>query len=117
MATNFVQDGRTISVTAGGTVTSGSVYSSGGLVGVYLTSGASGDTVAVMTEGVWTVAKTTGTAWAVGDVLDWDVSAAKFHKGLTPAAGDVTKCAICVQAAASGDATGVVKIGYAGTAN
>lgn len=117
MASNFLQDGQTIDVTLASTVSSGDTFSSGGLVGVYLNDGVSGDVVAVRLEGVFTVAKTTGTAWAVGDVLDYDVSASKFHKGLTPATGDVTDCAVCVSAAASGDTTGIVKIGYAGTAN
>lgn len=110
MANNYIQPGQVLEHTLSGDVTSGDVLVLGDSVGVALQSGGSGDTIPVAVEGVFQVDKTSGTAWNLGDKLDWDVSASKFAKGLTAATGDVEDCAIAAAAAASDATTGYVKL-------
>lgn len=108
MTTNYVQDGDVLEHTAAASISAGDVVELANVVGVALADAASGEKVSVRVDGVFTLAKTTGTAWNQGDVLDWDTSTAKFGKGITPATGDITKCAVAAADAASGDATGKV---------
>ena len=110
MATNLVADGKVLDYTAGGTVSAGDVIVTGDTVGVLLKGGVSGDVLPLAITGVWTVAKTTGTAWVQGDAIDWDASATEFHKGVTPASGDVVSAGIAYTAAASAAATGQIKL-------
>lgn len=111
MATNYVGEGKVIDYVAGGVVAVGSVVVTGDTVGIALkAAAASGDVIAVAIEGVFTVAKTTGTAWTQGASVDWDASASEFHIGVTPAAGDVQDCGIAYAAAGSAAATGQLKL-------
>ena len=110
MATSYVGEGKTLNYVAGGTIAVGDILVVGDTVGVALVAGVSGDVIAMAIEGVFTVAKTTGTAWVQGDAIDWDASASEFHKGVTPASGDVVLCGIASAAAASAAATGTLKL-------
>lgn len=113
MTSKYQQRGETVNyVNAGAAITAGSVVKMGNTIGVALVDIATGGTGAVAVEGVFSgMAKTTGTAWAVGGKLIWDVSASKFDTAAaTPATGDVTGGAIVWEAAASGDTTGVIKL-------
>jgi predicted RecA/RadA family phage recombinase len=57
MATGFIQSGRRIKIdTASGTVTSGTIVSQEGFVGVVLTSASTGAPFWIGVEGVWKVA-------------------------------------------------------------
>lgn len=107
---NFVSDGKTITITAGGAITSGDLDELGNMMGVAQNDAASGESVVYAIEGVFTVTKATGTAWAVGDKVDFDSSAGNSTVGLTPAAGDVADYGVCMEAAASGATTGIVKL-------
>lgn len=103
---------------SGGDVAVNTIVEVGGCIGVTLEAIADGATGEVALEGVFSgVAKTTGTAWVQGDAIDWDTSASKFHKGLTPASGDITGTCFAFAAAASGDATGTIKLSNSGTVN
>lgn len=114
MTTKRAQKGDTITyVNAGSAITSGSVVKMLNIVGVALADiAASTGTGPVAIEGVFEVPKVTGVAWVVGTSLVWDVSVAKFDTpaNCTEATGDVTGCAVVFAAAASGDATGYVKL-------
>lgn len=110
MTTNYVGEGKVIDYVAGGTISAGDVVVTGDTVGIALVDMVSGETGAVAIEGIFTVAKTTGTAWVQGDAIDWDASASEFHKGVTPAAGDVVSAGIATAAAASAAATGQLKL-------
>ena len=110
MATNYVGEGKVLDYVAGATITVGDVLVVGDTVGIALKSGVSGDVLPMAIEGVFTVAKTTGTAWVQGDAIDWDASASEFHKGVTPASGDVVSAGIASAAAASAAATGTIKL-------
>lgn len=110
MATNYVSEGSVIDYVAGATIAAGDVVQFGDIVGIALVAGVSGDIIAVATKGIFTVPKTTGTAWVQGDAIDWDDGAGEFHKGVTPATGDVVSCGIAPVLAASGAATAQLKL-------
>ena len=112
MAKIYHSEGNVIKYSnTGSAISSGDVVAMNDVVGIATTDIAATTGVgSVAITGAYTVAKTTGTAWNVGDSIDWDASAGEFHKGVTPAAGDVTLCAVCIEAAASGAATGVVRL-------
>ena len=110
MAANYLHPGNALTLVAAATITSGSVVVVGDCVGIAANDGASGDEVTVHVEGVFEVPKTAGTAWSLGDSLDFDVSASAFHKGLTEAAGDVSNCAVAAASAAAGATTAAVKL-------
>ena len=111
MATSHHADGNVIDHVAGAAILSGDIVVTGDIVGVALTDIANTATGAVAIEGVWNVAKATGTAWVQGDSLDWDASGSEFDLDIAvPAAGDVENCAVAYVDAGSADAVGIVKL-------
>ena len=89
---NFVSEGKTVTFTAGAAYTSGDVVPLGKMAGIAANDIANGAVGVAVIEGEFNLAKTTGTAYAIGDLLDWDVSAAKLGKAITPASGDIEDC-------------------------
>lgn len=73
-----------------------------------VTSGAIGDTIACEVEGTHLLAKVTGTAWTIGQDLFWDVVNLKVTHTSNTAANP--RIGTAMAAAASGDATGLVKL-------
>lgn len=106
----FVQTGDTVTITASGTIASGAGVLTDGLFGIATDSVVSGDLLTLVTEGVVTIDKTTGTAWTVGQKIYWDTSAAK---GITTSLAGDPEIGVCVVAAAAGDTTGTVRLGRA----
>ena len=79
MATNKVQNGSVINyANAGSAISSGDVVVAGTLVGIATVDIASGATGSVDLEGVYTVVKNAGEAWAQGVALYYDESEADF---------------------------------------
>jgi predicted RecA/RadA family phage recombinase len=73
MAKNFIQPGRVLSIAAPtGGVTTGVGVLIGSLFGVALQTAAAGVSVDLHTEGIWSLAKTSAQAWAIGDKIYWD---------------------------------------------
>lgn len=97
---------------AGSAIAAGAVVGLKHCVGIALTDIAASTGVgSVALEGVFQVPKTTGTAWANGEKLLWDVSASKFDgSGAAPATGDIMGAAIAFGAALSADAVAYVKL-------
>lgn len=110
MATNYVGEGKVLDYVAGATIAVNEVLIVGDTVGIALKAAVSGDVIPMAIEGIFTVAKTAGTAWVQGDAIDWDESATEFHKGVTPATGDVVSAGIASAAAASAATTGTLKL-------
>lgn len=108
--------GDKIRVTLSGTVAAGDIDEIGDkTLGLALDAGVSGDTIEYAISGRWSgVPKVAGTAWAVGDVLDWDTSGAAFGKDVTLATGDIGDCARCAVAAGTADTTGTVIVNQSG---
>lgn len=116
MGTRYKQPGEKIVVIASGSdIAADAILVKGDCVVITEVAIPDGESGVAALEGVFLVPKTAGTAWNLGDKLDFDVSAGEFHKGLTTAAGDVAGCAIAHVAAASGDTTGYVKLHNPGT--
>lgn len=105
---NHVADGKVVKyVNTGSAIASGAVVAFGSGVGVAVTDiAATTGEGSVQVEGVFLLAKATGTAWVQGDKLYWDASASKFTK--TALAN--TPAGVAYAAAASGDETGYVKL-------
>jgi predicted RecA/RadA family phage recombinase len=108
---NFIQPGKNLTVAAPtGGVTSGDPVLIGALFGVAAFTAAETAEVELVTEGVFTLPKTTGEAWSVGDVLYWDATGKK----LTTTVGSNKRVGFATAAAATADTTGNVRIGAPG---
>lgn len=93
MATNFIQPGENLTVTADADVSAGELVVLGSIVGVALNDALSGADVTIKTSGAFTLTKTSALAIAIGDIVYTDATA-----------GDVNKTAsgnICVGVALS----------------
>lgn len=104
---NYVQKGTHLTVPApAGGVAGGDPVLIGALFGFAVTDAVANDPVVIVTEGVFEAPKATGAAWAVGDKLYFDSTA----KNLTGTVSTNKLVGYAVAIAASGDATGLVKI-------
>jgi predicted RecA/RadA family phage recombinase len=110
---NFLQKGESITVAAPATQVSGDYVRVGAFSGVCVNDAASGANVVIQREGIFTLPKATGTAWAVGDALYWDAAAKKFT---TVSTGNLP-AGVAAAAALSADTTGAVNIETASSGN
>ena len=76
------------------------------LFGIADSTEAAGETVQLVTTGVFTVAKTSAQAWAVGAAVYWD----NTNKVFTTTASGNTLVGQAVQAAVNPSSTGVVRL-------
>jgi len=117
MATNYIQDGSTVQYTCTGASTKGDFIQFPGtgtalkFVGVAVVSGTTGDVIACMTEGVFSLTskKAAAGAWVVGDDL------------YLTATGDFTETAtangyagVAWEAATTTATTGKIRINFGG---
>jgi predicted RecA/RadA family phage recombinase len=121
MATNYIQDGQTVQYTCTGAVTTGAFIplpatgANQKMVGVAATSGVTGDSIALFTEGVFSVStkKAQATAgigqWRVGD--DIYLTATGDFTGTATANGFA---GTAWEAAATSATTGKIRINYGG---
>jgi predicted RecA/RadA family phage recombinase len=110
MATNYVQPGNHLTVTAPAALSSGDPVLIGErLFGVAQADAESGASVVIATEGVWTLPKVSVDALSVGNVVFFDALAGLItiddDSGANPAVG------LAVAAAGNPSATVNVKIG------
>jgi predicted RecA/RadA family phage recombinase len=110
MANNFVQMGAAIEFVAVADVLNSEVVVTAGIIGISNDSTLTGETGVLHIEGVFEVPKIA--AGAIGNMasVDYDLSAKKFGSGITPAAGDVSDCGICIGGALDTATTMLVKI-------
>lgn len=105
---NYIQPGNTLTIPApAGGVVSGAVVISGSLIGVAAADATEGDDVALATEGVYELAKTSAQAWTLGAKIYWD----ETNSVATTVDTDNTLIGIAAAAAANPSAVGLVKIG------
>ncbi len=116
MAGNFVQEGKVINWTNGGTAkAAGDVVRIGNVLGVCLVAVPAGASGAVALEGVFTAPKVSGAVIAQGESLTWAASASAFDDNLaTPAAGDVTGAA-AVAWVTAGAGVSTIAVKFTGT--
>lgn len=74
MATNYIQEGKILTLTAPYTRSSGQGVMIGSIFGVATADVASGAEGEFATEGVWYLPKTSAQAWAQGDKIYWNAS-------------------------------------------
>ena len=108
MATNILDDGEQIDVTAGGTVTSGQLLVTGVMFGVALISGVSGDRIPIATGVRATLPKmnAASNSFAVGGNVYWDATNAV----VTQSATSNLRIGVATVAAANTDATATVRL-------
>jgi predicted RecA/RadA family phage recombinase len=107
MASNYVQPGKTLTLTAPYIVASGAGALIGNIFGVALQALAATVAGEFATQGVWSLAKTSGQAWAVGEKIYWD-NVNKRCDNL-PSAGFV-RIGIATAVAANPSSTGYVRL-------
>ncbi len=103
---NFIADGDVVGVVAPNDVASGGGALVGSLFGVAVAAAKAGETVQLKTSGVFTLPKTTGQAWTVGQKMYWDDSTKK----VTSTVGSNTLIGVALATAASGDTSGTVRL-------
>lgn len=103
---NFVQPGRTLSVTAPADVKSGDLVIVGSLFGVAFADATSGNAVEIGTEGVFELPKTSAQAWTEGAKIYWIAA----DKAATTVASGNTLIGHASAAAANPSATGTVRL-------
>lgn len=110
MNARFIQDGKYLDYTAATDVAAGTVVIQGGIVGVANQPIASGATGAIATEGVFEVAKLSGSSGAVfsaGDEVYWNADSG-YAQG---SAAGLTKLGLAVENVTSGGEIVRVKLG------
>jgi len=97
---NYIQDGKTIDYTNGGSaISSGDVVVVGKIIGVAVGDIANGETGVLAIEGVFDLPKVDAAVIAQGKNVIWDASAGAFDdNAATPATGDVSGCCIAMEA-------------------
>lgn len=105
MATNYVQPGQVLTLTApSGGVTSGSGHVIGDLFVVALHDAASGESFEGQLTGVWSLPKTSAQAWTEGASIYWDGSKATTEEASNTLIGHAAS------AAANPTSTGLVRL-------
>jgi len=107
---NYLQEGKTLTVTAPGAVVSGQYVTVGAIRGVAAYDAASGEPVEVTTEGVFSLPKATAEDIAAGDVVYWNGTACTKTAGT----GSKPLVGVAVKAAGNGVTTVAVKLGAHG---
>ena len=119
MSKNYSGEGKVISHTLAATFAAGAMIAIGGLLGVCLSGGDSGDVIAVQVEGVFDLPAVTGAAFTIGQTVTFDTSAAAGaglidDAAATPATGDLTLgCVVMETLTASAGDLVLVKLNVA----
>lgn len=104
---NYIQPGKTITMTPGANVASGVGYLTGNLFGIAVNDVTSGTEGEFLTEGVVRIAKVLTLTINVGDRVFWNVGTKNVDKTATAK----VNVGVCVVGAASADDTVVIKLG------
>jgi len=107
---NYVQEGKTITVTAPAAVTSGQFITVGAIRGVAAFDAAQGEPVEVVSEGVFTLPKVAADNIAAGDLLYWTGTACTK----VPGTGSRPLVGVATKPAAVNATTVQVKLGVHG---
>ncbi len=106
MARNFIQPGFCLSIPALADIDSGDVVIVGSIVGVAAGDADTGETVDVITTGVYRLTKVAADDMGVGDVVYYDDAT----ELVTLTATDNTRIGVAVEAAGDGAAHAVVRL-------
>lgn len=108
MGYNFIQPGGSLTIPAPAAVASGGVVIAGSIIGIAAGSATLGESIDVVTAGVFELAKVGADAFALGGSVYWDDAA---NLATATASGN-TKIGVAV--AAAGASTAVVKVRLSG---
>jgi len=98
MATNYVNEGTRMTITAGADISSGDVVVQGSTLGIAVTNIANGASGEIMIEGTFDLPKADAAVITAGEGVIWDSSAGEFDDDqATPASGDVSGAAIAME--------------------
>jgi predicted RecA/RadA family phage recombinase len=100
---NYVQEGKTLTLTAPAAVTSGQLVVVGSIIGVAAFDAASGGEVEVTVEGVFELPKSATDVIAQGDKLYWDSGQSTLTK--TAGTGSKPMVGVATEAAGNGSST------------
>lgn len=106
---NAFQDGRVLDVTLAADVSSGGVIADGRLLGIAVTNGKTGDTIAAHVEGVFRLPKLNTAVIARGAAVTWDISASRVIVAAA-ATGDIEGFGYAVEAAGNGATEVLVRL-------
>lgn len=106
MASNYIQSGDRITLTAPYAVASGAGALVGTVFGVALAALGNGVAGEFAMKGVFDLAKATGQTWSQGAALYWD----NTNKNVTTTSAGNTKIGVATQTQASGDTVGRVRL-------
>lgn len=105
MSKNYSGEGNVMDVTLAAAATAGVPIAIGGLLGVPVTDGAIGDTIAVSIGGVHNLLAVTGAAFTQGETVTWDSSVDLVDDAAAIAAtGDLTLGCVAMETVASAGA-------------
>ena len=124
MSNTRVQNGRRITVVAGGAIVSGQPVVLGDIVGIAMTDAANGDSYEVAVSEVHNLPKLDAAVIAQGELVALDISAGGGlgqvdDQSITPAAGDVTNFGVAweTKGATTGENIAVLLTPGTGTLN
>jgi predicted RecA/RadA family phage recombinase len=106
MATNYIQPGKTLTLTAPYQRDSGEAAKVGAIIGIALGTVAESAEGEFAVTGVWTHAKNSAEAWAVGDKVYWDDT----NKVFTATATSNTLAGVAMAVAANPSSTGRLRL-------
>lgn len=101
---NFIQKGDSLTLPAPYALTAGQGAKIGAIFGIATSAAASGADVVLVTEGVFSHAKVSAQAWAIGDKIYWDDAA----KNMTTTSSANTLVGVATAVAANPTAVGEV---------
>ena len=107
MATNFVQNGDNVTITAAADTASGAGVLAGLLFGVAVADALEDEALTIATRGVYTLPKTSAQAWTVGAAIYWNGTSGEATTATT--AGNVF-IGVAMEEAGSPSDTGVVRL-------
>lgn len=112
--TNKIANGHVLHVPISSTIDAGAVVELTDMIGVAVSGGVDGDTIAVDICGVFELAKTTGEVFTQGQKLYWDESTKKLTTDPDPAGspGRAVLAGYAYVAAALNDTTAQVKLPF-----
>ena len=106
MATNYVQPGKVLNLTAPYQRNTGQPAMIGSIFGVALATVANAVAGEFQVDGVWTLAKTAAQAWTLGDKIYWNAAT----KLVSNVATDGPLVGVATAAAANPSSTGTVRL-------
>ena len=106
---NFIGVGNRVTLTAAAVTTSGQPVLIGSLFGIAESAAAIGDPLVLAMNGIYDLTKTASQAWAVGQLIYWDVATSRRVTNVV-ANNKLVGVAVLAVGAGAGETTGRVRL-------